>query len=65
MNLFIFQRDHFIFSDSDVEDDEVFDELTEERGRLLTKEESEPFAFYVTPPDSPISFLRCLILPCL
>ena len=62
---FIFQHDHFIFTDSEVEDDEVFDEVTEDRERVLTKEEAEPFYFYVTPPDSPVSFLRCLILPCL
>ena len=61
MSFLIFQRDHFIFSGSDVEDDEVFDEHTEEEGRLLTKEEYEPFTVYVTPPDSPISFLRLLI----
>ena len=65
MNLFIFQHDHFIFSDSEVEDDEVFDEVTEDRERVLTKEESEPFYFYVTPPDSPVSLLRSLSLPCL
>ena len=66
----LFQRDHLLIPELvDASDDEYYDEVTEERGPdtlygmygFESREEAEDFFFYVTPPDSTISFLLVVI----
>ena len=66
----MFQRDHLLIPELvDLSDDEYYDEVTEESGPdtlfgmygLQSREEAEDFLFFVTPPDSSISFLLVVI----
>ena len=65
-----FQLDHLLLPELiDMPEDDYFDEVTEESGPdtlygmygLQSREEAEDFLFFVTPPDSSISFLLVVI----